>query len=55
MVVRWSPRHFKYYTAETANAALDGAGHLAITVRRPGPRLATTRYAGCHYIRVHMP
>jgi len=27
----------QYYTDLPANAALDGAGHLAIVVRRPGP------------------
>jgi beta-glucanase (GH16 family) len=45
----WGNCELQHYTAETANAALDGAGHLAITVRRPDPRLAATRYGGCHY------
>ncbi len=45
----WGNSELQYYTAETANAALDGAGNLAITVRRPDPQLATARYGGCHY------
>jgi beta-glucanase (GH16 family) len=45
----WGNCELQYYTAETANAALDGAGNLAITVRRPDPQLATTWYGGCHY------
>jgi beta-glucanase (GH16 family) len=45
----WGNAERQYYTGETANAALDGAGNLAITVRRPGPREATARYGGCPY------
>jgi beta-glucanase (GH16 family) len=45
----WGNSELQYYTGDPANAALDGASHLAITVRRPDPRLATARYDGCHY------
>jgi beta-glucanase (GH16 family) len=45
----WGNAELQYYTSETANAALDGAGDLAITVARPDPLLARTRYEGCHY------
>jgi beta-glucanase (GH16 family) len=45
----WGNSELQYYTSEAANAALDGAGNLAITVARPGPRLATARYDGCQY------
>ena len=45
----WGNAELQYYTGETANAALDGAGRLAITVARPGPRLAAARYDGCQY------
>jgi hypothetical protein len=36
----WGNAELQYYTAEPDNAALDGAGHLAITVRRAAPELA---------------
>ena len=45
----WGNAELQYYTRETANAALDGAGSLAITVARPDPRLAAARYDGCQY------
>jgi beta-glucanase (GH16 family) len=45
----WGNAELQYYTSETANGALDGAGNLAITVRRPDPQLARVRYDGCHY------
>jgi len=45
----WGNRELQYYTDGTANAALDGAGCLAITVRRASPALAAARYDGCRY------
>jgi beta-glucanase (GH16 family) len=45
----WGNAELQYYTAEPANAALDGAGNLAITVRRPDPRQSAARYDGCQY------
>jgi beta-glucanase (GH16 family) len=45
----WGNSELQYYTGGTANAALDGAGHLALTVRRPDPPLAAAQYAGCQY------
>jgi len=36
----WGNAELQYYTSETANAALDGAGSLAITVARLDSRLA---------------
>ena len=44
----WGNQELQYYTPDTANACLDGAGHLVITVERvpPGARAA---YAGCGY------
>lgn len=45
----WGNSELQYYTSETANAALDGAGNLAITVARPDPELVTARYDGCRY------
>ena len=47
----WGNAELQYYTSETANAALDGAGSLVITAARPGARLAATRYDGCQYTR----
>ena len=44
----WGNAELQCYTAETSNAALDGAGHLAITARRAGPE-AAGRYDGCRY------
>ena len=37
------------YTGEPGNAALDGAGNLALVVRRVDPELARRRYGGCGY------
>src|SRR5215469_16001766 len=45
----WGNQELQYYTNGTANAALDGAGHLAITARRLDAGLATTEYDGCQY------
>ena len=45
----WGNAELQYYTGETGNAALDGAGHLAITARRAEPGLAAGRYGGCRY------
>jgi beta-glucanase (GH16 family) len=45
----WGNSELQFYTCETANAALDGAGNLAIMVARPDPQLATARYDGCQY------
>jgi beta-glucanase (GH16 family) len=45
----WGNRELQYYTADPGNAALDGAGNLAIVVRRPDPRLAARRYGGSGY------
>jgi beta-glucanase (GH16 family) len=45
----WGNAELQYYTSETANAALDGMGNLAITVARPDPELASARYGGCPY------
>jgi len=45
----WGNAELQYYTGEPDNAALDGAGHLAITVRRADPELAAARYDGRRY------
>jgi beta-glucanase (GH16 family) len=45
----WGNKELQYYTDSTENAALDGAGNLAITVRRPDPQLAQRRFSGCRY------
>jgi beta-glucanase (GH16 family) len=45
----WGNAELQYYTADPGNAALDGAGHLAITVLPAGPELAAARYDGCRY------
>ena len=45
----WGNAELQYYTGETGNAALDGAGRLAITVRRASPELAAARYDGRRY------
>jgi beta-glucanase (GH16 family) len=44
----WGNEELQYYTDSTANAALDGAGNLAIVVRRPDPDLRG-RLGGCAY------
>ncbi len=41
----WGNRELQYYTDEAGNAALDGAGNLAIVARRADAR----RYGGCGY------
>ena len=43
----WGNQELQYYTDEPGNAALDGAGNLAILVRRVNPELARRRYGGC--------
>jgi beta-glucanase (GH16 family) len=45
----WGNQELQYYTGEPGNAALDGDGNLAITVRRVDPELARRRYGGCGY------
>jgi len=45
----WGNAELQYYTDESANAALDGAGNLAITVRRSDPQQARDRYADYQY------
>jgi beta-glucanase (GH16 family) len=45
----WGNSELQYYTSEAANAALDGAGNLAMTVRRPDPQRARDRYGDCPY------
>ena len=44
----WGNQELQYYTDGSENAALDGAGNLAITVRRPDPR-RRRRFGGCEY------
>ena len=45
----WGNAELQYYTGETANAALDGAGNLAIVVRRTDPERARGSYGGRDY------
>jgi hypothetical protein len=45
----WGNQELRYYTGEPGHAALDGAGNLAIVVRRVTPELARQRYGGCGY------
>jgi beta-glucanase (GH16 family) len=45
----WGNSELQYYTGETANAALDGAGNLVIKVARADPELASAQYDGCEY------
>jgi beta-glucanase (GH16 family) len=45
----WGNQELQYYTDSSANAALDGAGNLAITVRRTDPQLRDRRFGGCPY------
>jgi len=40
----WGNQELQYYTDEPGNAALDGAGNLALVVRRVNPELAGRRY-----------
>ena len=44
----WGNRQLQYYTGNAENAALDGAGHLVITVDRAQPQ-ARGRQDGCGY------
>src|SRR5690348_2694952 len=45
----WGNQELQYYTDEPVNAALDGAGNLALVVRRVNPELPPWRYGGCEY------
>ncbi len=45
----WGNQELQYYTGEPGNAALDGAGNLALVVRRVDPELARRRHSGCGY------
>jgi beta-glucanase (GH16 family) len=45
----WGNQELQYYTGEPGNAALDGAGNLALVVRRVNPELASRRYGDCGY------
>ena len=45
----WGNQELQYYTDEPGNAAHDGAGNLAIVVRRVNPELARRRYGGRDY------
>ncbi len=45
----WGNAELEYYTDSTANAALDGAGHLVITARRDESGEHTCHYGTCLY------
>jgi beta-glucanase (GH16 family) len=45
----WGNDELQYYTDSSHNAALDGAGNLAIVVRRVDPRPGHTRFGGRGY------
>jgi beta-glucanase (GH16 family) len=45
----WGNEELQYYTDGSENVFLDGAGHLAIVVRQPDPKLRDGRYSGCAY------
>jgi beta-glucanase (GH16 family) len=45
----WGNEELQYYTGDSENACLDGAGHLAIVARRTDPRTRADRYGGCGY------
>lgn len=45
----WGNQELQYYTDAAGNAALDGAGHLAIVVRQADPRADGQRYGGRGY------
>jgi beta-glucanase (GH16 family) len=45
----WGNAELQYYTGSTANAALDGAGNLAIVVRQADPGTSAREYGGCGY------
>jgi beta-glucanase (GH16 family) len=44
----WGNEELQYYS-DGENAALDGAGNLAITVRHSDPEVRDRRYGGCEY------
>jgi beta-glucanase (GH16 family) len=47
---RWlGNQELQYYTGSSDNAALDGAGNLAITVRNTDRQLRDRRFDGCPY------
>src|SRR5947208_10436994 len=48
----WGNQELQYYTDEPGNAALDGAGNLAIVVRRGKPG---TSPRAVRRLRVHLP
>jgi beta-glucanase (GH16 family) len=45
----WGNDELEYYTDSTANAALDGAGHLLLTARRGNPAGYACHYGRCRY------
>jgi beta-glucanase (GH16 family) len=45
----WGNQELQYYAGDSQNPALDGAGNLAIVVRRPDPRVSGHRYGTCGY------
>jgi beta-glucanase (GH16 family) len=45
----WGNQELQCYTDEPGNAALDGAGNLAIVVRQVDPELTRRRYGGRRY------
>jgi beta-glucanase (GH16 family) len=45
----WGNEELQFYTDSTANAALDGAGHLMITARQENPAGYTCHYGACRY------
>jgi beta-glucanase (GH16 family) len=45
----WGNAELQYYTGSTANAALDGAGNLAIVVLQADPGTSAREYGGCGY------
>jgi beta-glucanase (GH16 family) len=45
----WGNGELQYYTDSVDNAALDGAGNLAIVARRVEPELRDGRFGGCPY------
>lgn len=45
----WGNQELQYYTDGNHNAALDGAGNLAIVVRRSDPQLRASHFGGCQY------
>jgi beta-glucanase (GH16 family) len=45
----WGNKELQFYTGDSQNACLDGAGHLTIVVRRVDPRVSGHRHEGCDY------